>query len=74
MKRIKIDKLGRVVIPITIRRSLKLYEGSLLEIHLEKDRIILNRPTSLCKICYKDIDNQSGICICTSCINKIKKI
>ncbi len=74
MKVGKIDRLGRVVVPITIRRALNLCDGSSLEIYLEEDKIIMRRPTKCCRICYADIDNGNSFGICTGCINKIKKL
>lgn len=38
-----IDKLGRVVIPMEIRRRLKISDGNHIEITLEGDNIILRK-------------------------------
>ena len=38
-----VDGLGRVVLPIEIRRNLDIEERDLLEIYLEGDRIILQK-------------------------------
>lgn len=42
----KIDNLGRVVIPKEIRRTLKINEGSPLEIYIERDMIALKKHTA----------------------------
>lgn len=39
----KIDNLGRIVIPREIRRTLKIKEGSPLEIYIERDMIALKK-------------------------------
>lgn len=39
----KLDELGRVVIPIELRRTLKLQEKDSLEIFVEKESIILKK-------------------------------
>ena len=39
----KVDELGRVVIPIELRRTLGINEKDALEIYVENDRIILKK-------------------------------
>ena len=39
----RIDDLGRVVIPIDIRTSMKICEGDPLEIFLEDDKVIFQK-------------------------------
>lgn len=43
----KIDELGRIVIPIEIRKTLKLNMGDSLEIYVEDNKIMLKRHSSL---------------------------
>lgn len=47
----KVDELGRVVIPIELRRTLMIGEKDPLEIHVEEDRIILKKHELFCSIC-----------------------
>ncbi|RYL93640.1 AbrB/MazE/SpoVT family DNA-binding domain-containing protein [Sporolactobacillus sp. Y61] len=48
----KVDELGRVVIPIELRRTLNIKEGDPLEIFTEEDRIIFQKyvPSMACQI------------------------
>ncbi|WP_100374366.1 AbrB/MazE/SpoVT family DNA-binding domain-containing protein [Bacillus sp. FJAT-45037] len=39
----KVDELGRVVIPIELRRTLEIAEKDALEIYVDNDRIILKK-------------------------------
>ncbi|MGG1397772.1 AbrB/MazE/SpoVT family DNA-binding domain-containing protein [Bacillus salipaludis] len=39
----KVDELGRVVIPIELRRTLDIAEKDALEIYVDDDRIILKK-------------------------------
>src|SRR5690625_3851135 len=39
----KVDELGRVVIPIELRRSLKINEKDPIEIYVDDDKIILKK-------------------------------
>lgn len=57
----KIDKLGRVVIPIEIRRSLHLEVKDPLEIFIDDDKIILKKYTEnyVCDVTGEfSLDNQ----------------
>ncbi|MEJ7753026.1 MAG: AbrB/MazE/SpoVT family DNA-binding domain-containing protein [Candidatus Limnocylindrales bacterium] len=38
---------GRVLIPVELRRALKLAEGTILVARVEEDRLILERPAAL---------------------------
>lgn len=48
----KVDELGRVVIPIELRRTLGINEKDALEIYVDDDRIILKKymPNMTCAI------------------------
>ncbi|MET1248324.1 AbrB/MazE/SpoVT family DNA-binding domain-containing protein [Sporolactobacillus sp. STCC-11] len=48
----KVDELGRVVIPIELRRTLNIKEGDPLEIFTEDERIIFKKyvPNMACQI------------------------
>ncbi len=48
----KVDELGRVVIPIELRRTLGIAEKDALEIYVDDDRIILKKykPNMTCQI------------------------
>ena len=44
----KVDELGRLVIPIEIRRSLRIAEGDPIEIFTENDTIVLKKYNPGC--------------------------
>jgi AbrB family transcriptional regulator, transcriptional pleiotropic regulator of transition state genes len=48
----KVDELGRVVIPIELRRTLGIAEKDALEIYVDDERIILKKyqPSMTCQI------------------------
>lgn len=48
----KVDELGRVVIPIELRRTLGIAEKDALEIYVDDDRIILKKykPNMTCVV------------------------
>lgn len=47
----KIDELGRVVLPIEIRRSMEVGPGDLLEIYVEGSSVILKKKENTCTFC-----------------------
>ena len=70
----KVDELGRVVLPIEMRRTLDISEKDALEIYVEGENIILRKYQAACVFCdsTKDIVNFKGRNVCTSCIEKLK--
>ncbi|MFB4165068.1 AbrB/MazE/SpoVT family DNA-binding domain-containing protein [Alteribacillus sp. JSM 102045] len=48
----KVDELGRVVIPIELRRTLDIAEKDALEIYVDHDRIVLKKykPNMTCQV------------------------
>ena len=42
----KVDELGRVVLPIELRRNLDIKEKDALEIYVDEDKIILKKYES----------------------------
>ncbi|WP_144561612.1 AbrB/MazE/SpoVT family DNA-binding domain-containing protein [Bacillus mycoides] len=44
----KVDELGRVVIPIELRRNLGIVEGMSLEFHVDGESIVLNKNEKAC--------------------------
>lgn len=69
----KVDELGRVVLPIELRRSLGIEERDSLEITLDDDRIILRKLESSCIFCGKEADllEHRGKYICAECLKEM---
>lgn len=44
----KVDELGRVVIPIELRRTLGIVEGMILDFHVEGENIVLRKYENSC--------------------------
>ncbi|MCU5554230.1 AbrB/MazE/SpoVT family DNA-binding domain-containing protein [Bacillus anthracis] len=49
----KVDELGRVVIPIELRRTLGIAEGTSLEFHVESENIVLRKQEKSCLVTGK---------------------
>lgn len=71
----KVDELGRVVIPIEIRERLGLAMATPMEIYVEKENIILKKFEPCCVFCKKSkkLIKYKNKPICTGCIRELKK-
>lgn len=69
----KVDELGRVVIPIELRRSLGIDIKDGLEIFVDGEKIILRKYEPACIFCQsaENIINYEGKMICDSCAKAI---
>ena len=72
----KVDELGRIVLPIELRRTLDIAEKDSLEIYVEGSTIILKKYEPACIFCgdAKDVVNYKGRNICRTCLDEMKKI
>ena len=71
----KIDELGRIVLPISIRQNMDINEKDALEIFTDGDRIILQKYQPSCIFCTNadDVVYYNSKRICTDCLAKIKE-
>lgn len=49
----KVDELGRVVIPIELRRSLGIAEGTALDFHVDGENVVLRKQEKSCFVTGK---------------------
>ncbi len=70
----KVDELGRVVIPIELRRNLNIDVKDALEIFIEGEHIILKKYAPACIFCgqAKDVEVFKGKNICPACLQDLK--
>ncbi len=69
----KVDELGRVVIPIELRRTLDIHEKDALEIYVDSEKIILKKYEPACIFCHdaNDVTIHMGKKICHGCLEKL---
>ncbi len=72
----KIDELGRVVLPIEIRRTMEAKTGDLLEIYVQDGAIILKKVENSCAFCsaHKDLVEFHGHWVCGKCLSELKNL
>lgn len=71
----KVDELGRIVLPIEMRRTLDIAEKDALEIFVEGDSIILRKYQNACVFCgsVKELNQFKNRCVCAQCMEALKK-
>ena len=74
MKYTKLDKLGRVVIPASMRKNLGIQIGSPLEIHQTHDAITVKLAKMACRLCGSGDIANNELMLCDKCIQKIKSL
>ena len=72
----KVDELGRVVIPIEIRKGFNIVEKDPVEIFVDGNGIVLKKYEPSCMFCEntKNLSEFEGRRICKKCIEKIRNI
>lgn len=73
-----IDELGRLVIPITIRKALDINVGDTVEFFVDysQNSIIIKKYNNSCTFCgsYDHLKSLGGKYICHDCISKISSL
>ena len=71
----KVDDLGRIVLPIELRRTLDIAERDEVEIYMENDRIILQKFEPACIFCgsSRNLVYYRRKNVCRDCIRKMNE-
>ena len=71
----KVDELGRIVIPIELRRTMGINLKDDMEIYVDTDNIILKKfePTCLFWGNTENLRHTDNRIVCTDCINRLVK-
>ena len=72
----KVDELGRIVLPIELRRTMDIAEKDAIEIYVDGASIILRKyePTCIFWGDAKNVINYRGKNICPNCLKEMKKL
>jgi len=70
----RVDDLGRIVIPMELRRTLGIHVKDPMAIYVEEDRIILQKHRDVCTVCGSpnDIIQVKGRPICSDCVEAVR--
>lgn len=71
----KIDEMGRIVIPMEIRKTLGIGDRDSLEIFVDNDTIIFRKYQPSCVFCgdCENIEYYLGKRVCAKCIERLKE-
>ena len=72
----KVDELGRIVLPIELRRTLDIAERDELEIYLDDDKVVLKKYEPSCIFCGSScgLVSYHGRNVCMECIENMSNI
>jgi len=72
----QLDALGRVVLPIELRRTLDIRAKDLLEILVEGGSIVLRKYEQNCQFCgsAKDLTSYKDKMVCKHCLKELKSL
>ena len=71
----RVDELGRIVLPIELRRTLDINIKDQVEIFVDDDKIILKKYERSCIFCDNcdDLVTFKGKTICKECLKEMSK-
>ncbi len=69
----KVDELGRIVLPIELRRTLGIDERDALEIYVDGASVILRKYEPTCIFCGEaaDVVSYKGKNVCRACLKAL---
>ena len=72
----RVDELGRIVVPIELRRTMDINVKDTLEIFVEGDQIILKKYHPACLFCEDALNviQYKGKMICRSCLAELHNV
>lgn len=70
----KVDELGRIVLPIELRRTLDIAERDALEIFVDGNSVVLKKYGPRCVFCNggKGVETFKGKSICPKCLKELQ--
>lgn len=72
----KLDSLGRIVVPVEMRKKLGISLHDPLEIFVDNGRILLKKYKDQCVLCGSDkicVEYHDKM-VCSKCLDELKKL
>ena len=69
----KIDKLGRVVLPMDFRKALGLNGEAEVVLSIKDNYITIRGAATHCRLCASLVKVEESLGICWDCINRIRQ-
>ena len=72
----KVDVLGRIVLPIELRKNLEIEKEDPIEIYVDGDYILLKKYEPSCVFCgnAKDVKRIHDKNVCGECVKELKAL
>ncbi|MDD5938393.1 MAG: AbrB/MazE/SpoVT family DNA-binding domain-containing protein [Clostridiales bacterium] len=72
----KVDELGRIVLPIELRRTLDIEEKDSMEIYVDGSSIVLRKYQPSCVFCddAADVVSFKGKMVCKNCLKALVEL
>jgi transcriptional pleiotropic regulator of transition state genes len=72
----KVDVLGRIVLPIELRKNLDIEKEDPIEIYVDGDYILLKKYAPACIFCgnAKDVKRVRDKNICDECLKELRSL
>lgn len=72
----KVDELGRIVLPIELRRTLDIAEKDAVEIYVDGDAVVLRKYDPSCVFCgsSRNIKPYKGKNVCSDCAKQLSGV
>ncbi len=72
----KVDELGRIVLPIELRRTLNIDIKDSIEIYVDNSSIVLKKYEPTCVFCGEanDVISYKDKNVCKSCLEEMKNM
>lgn len=70
----KVDELGRVILPVEVRKSMGIEEQDRIEVFVEGEKIILRKCQPACLFCNStyEVFSFKGKMMCVECCTDMK--
>ena len=72
----KVDVLGRIVLPIELRKNLEIEKEDPIEIYVDGDYILLKKYEPACVFCgnAKDVKRIREKNVCSDCVKELQAL
>ncbi len=72
----KVDELGRIVLPVELRRTMEISEKDALEIYVDGSSIVLRKYQPTCVFCGngRNVAPFKGKNICRNCLKLLQDV
>lgn len=74
----KVDELGRIVLPIELRRTMDIAVRDELEIYIDNNRVVLQKCEhgASCIFCgsTRELRSYCGKSVCWDCLEKMRQL